>query len=285
MQLPYALLPFATRRTVATASLVCVHCSAGGGRGWAPLADRLEGRLDLVAPDLLGYGGAATWSRSPEPLSLADEVSHLERQIERRLGGRGGPFHLFGHSYGGAVAMHLAMRRPERVLSLVLYEPASFALLGGDPASDAAREIETVARAVQAEATTAPEAAAERFVDYWSGAGTWARTGTARREAIALRVGKVADEFEALFRDQTPPGRYQARLSMPVLLLGGTRSPRPVREVLDRLHELVPHAQRATIEGLGHMGPLEDPARLAELLGDWAERPRPPSTGCWGVAA
>ncbi len=76
---------------------------------------------------------------------------------------------------------------------------------------------------------------------------------------------KVHAEFEAAFADQVPASAYRA-LTLPVTLLGGTRSPLPVRQVLDVLEQQLPDCRRVTFPGLGHMGPVEDPARvLAEL--------------------
>lgn len=44
-----------------------------------------------------------------------------------------GPIHLVGHSYGGATALLAATRHPERVASLVLSDPAAFALASQAP--------------------------------------------------------------------------------------------------------------------------------------------------------
>lgn len=55
--------------------------------------------------------------------------------------------HLIGHSYGGAVSLHVALQRPERVRSLALYEPVLFAPLrddgGGDEPDDQAPLLAT----------------------------------------------------------------------------------------------------------------------------------------------
>jgi pimeloyl-ACP methyl ester carboxylesterase len=53
---------------------------------------------------------------------------------------------------------------------------------------------------------------------------------------------------------------------MPVLLLGGSLSPAPMAVVLDRLHALLPRADRLRLEGVGHMGPVQAPERLASLM-------------------
>jgi pimeloyl-ACP methyl ester carboxylesterase len=111
--------------------------------------------------------------------------------------------------------------------------------------------------------------AAARFVDYWSGDGTWRALDARHQQAIAVRMPKVQAEFEALFADRVPADVYRA-LAMPVHLLGGSRSPLPARQVLERLHTLLPHASRATLSGHGHMAPVSAPAAVAGLLPrDW----------------
>jgi pimeloyl-ACP methyl ester carboxylesterase len=76
---------------------------------------------------------------------------------------------------------------------------------------------------------------------------------------------KVHAEFEALFADRVPAAAYR-RLTMPVRLLGGSRSPLPARQVLDRLEANLPNVTRATLAGLGHMGPVEAPERILPVL-------------------
>jgi pimeloyl-ACP methyl ester carboxylesterase len=84
------------------------------GLAAAPLADA---GYDVAAPDLPGYGG------SPPVESDAYGVPALAELIGRladELGWR--RFVLVGHSWGGAIACHLAASRPEQVRALVLVD-------------------------------------------------------------------------------------------------------------------------------------------------------------------
>lgn len=240
--------------------LVCLHSSGSSGRQFDALAAALASRFEVVAPDLIGYGDRRRWP-SGTPASLDDEAQAIAPLLNIA------PVHLFGHSYGGAVALQIALRWPERVCSLTLYEPVRFALLAGAAATQAAGEsIVAVGRRIGLEVLSgAVDAAAERFVDYWSGEGAWARLGAPRRQAIAQRMTKVHAEFEALFADRVPAAAYRS-LSMPVRLIGGTRSPLPARQVLDRLDALLPNVHRVTLAGVGHMGPLEAPQRVVAAM-------------------
>ena len=241
--------------------LICLHCSASSGRQWAALAGALADELTVLTPDLLGYTEQTAWPAGA-PLSLDDEVGHLAPLITAQAG----RIHLLGHSYGGAVALQVALRWPDRIRSLTLYEPVRFRLLLDSPAmTPLAYEVIRLARSVQRMAGPAPADAAARFVDYWSGEGAWAKTSPARQQALGLRMTKVGAEFTAAIEDGAQEADY-ARLRMPVRLLGGDRSPAPVRVILERLAHLLPNAERVTLSGLGHMGPVQAPERIALAL-------------------
>lgn len=255
------------RQPAARPRLVCLHSSGSSGRQWQAIAAALAGRFDLHTPELLGYADSRRWGAGA-PVSLDDEAKALAPLLAVQ------PVHLFGHSYGGAVALQMALRWPERVASLTLYEPVRFALLFGHAATAAAGEsIVAVGRRIgMAVLSGRLEAAAEIFVDYWSGAGSWQRLTATRQRAIAERMPKVRAEFEALFADRIPPQAYRA-LTMPVHLIGGTRSPLPARQVLEVLHAQLPDGDRSVLDGLGHMGPVEAPQRVLEAFVSARARP------------
>ena len=232
------------------ATIICLHCSGSSGRQWAKLAADIAPGHAVHAPDLIGYG-------SNEPSGPAGEVT-LDAEaarIEAVMNAIRGPVVLVGHSYGAAVATRIALRRSDRIVGLALFEPVLFSLiLRGDDA--AGREILATGFAIRDEvrAGRVPQAAA-RFVDYWSGAGTWDAMDARRRDAVCLRMWKVAQEFGALFADALPLAAY-ARLTMPVLLLEGETTPAPPRAVTRSLLRVLPDATHVRVAGAGHMGPI-----------------------------
>ncbi|MCW5658521.1 MAG: alpha/beta fold hydrolase [Burkholderiaceae bacterium] len=257
MSNPVVSLPPRSRAGVER--LLCLHSSAGSGRQWEPIAHALRQRFEVMAPELLGYGGSARWSVGA-PVSLDAEAQALAPLLQR------GGAHLFGHSYGGAVALQMALRWPERIRSLTLYEPVRFALLRQPATREAAEAIVGVGRRIGMDVLSLrAAAAAQRFVDYWSGDGAWARLDARRQQALAARMPKVHAEFEALFADRVPPPAYAA-LTMPVQLLGGSRSPLPARQTLQTLAALLPQASCTVLQGLGHMAPVDAPASVLDAL-------------------
>ncbi|MES2956862.1 MAG: alpha/beta hydrolase [Pseudomonadota bacterium] len=249
-----------------TPTLLCLHCSASNGQQWKAYPALLPAPLRLLTPDLLGYGSAPAWPTGAS-LSLDTEAQRLAPLLDAGGANDGDEgVHLFGHSYGGAVALQLALRWPQRVRSLTLYEPVRFAALRDDRDPAPWRDIRAFGRMVGGLASIGHhEAAAACFIDYWSGQGAWARLPVTRQQAIAARMAKVGADFEALFDDAVPLAAYR-RLTMPVRLITGTTSPAPARRVAERLAQILPDATLVRLHGLGHMGPLEDPQRVAARL-------------------
>ncbi|WP_343599659.1 alpha/beta hydrolase [Mycobacterium sp.] len=96
--------------------LLAIHGLTGHGRRWERLAARHLPDVAVAAPDLIGHGRsswAAPWTIDANVAALA---SLLEDQPQ-------GPV-VVGHSFGGAVALHLAAAYPDRVAALVLLDPA-----------------------------------------------------------------------------------------------------------------------------------------------------------------
>jgi pimeloyl-ACP methyl ester carboxylesterase len=239
------------------ATVVCLHGSAGTPRQWRRLAERLAGRYRVVTPGLIGYTDGPAW-RAEQGLTLDQEAAWVERWLD----GAGDKVHLVGHSYGGAVALRVALRRPDRVRSLAFYEPALFKLLTGDALTEILAVRSRVQRHCQA---GEPAAAAQLFVDYWSGMGAWRRLPAVQQGGIAQRMSKVVAEFDAVFSDGTPVSRY-TRLTVPILFLSGALAPAPTARVARLVQNIFPSASRIELPGLGHMGPVTHPDVVNALV-------------------
>jgi pimeloyl-ACP methyl ester carboxylesterase len=248
-------------------TVVLLHSSASSARQWDALALSLAARFDVHAIDLHGHGTRAPWP-ADAPLSLADEAALIEPLFERSAG-----VHLVGHSYGGAVAIEAARRHPRAVKSLVVFEPVLFGLLLGDAASAVeARQVRALAAALHECLEQArSDAAAERFVDFWSGAGAWARLPAMRRAAVAQRMPSVVRHFDAVFAaaDPRPALAFEAP---PMLCLAGAHTVPATRRLAQLLQEALLQAEHATLPAMGHMGPLTHAAEVNTRITDFLLR-------------
>ncbi|PVY34296.1 alpha/beta fold hydrolase [Williamsia muralis] len=102
--------------------VLALHGVTGHGKRWADLAAALPDAR-IIAPDLLGHG-FSTWE---PPWSIDAHVAALADVVEAHASS---PVVLVGHSFGGALALHLSRLVPDHIRSLVLLDPA----IGLEPA-------------------------------------------------------------------------------------------------------------------------------------------------------
>jgi pimeloyl-ACP methyl ester carboxylesterase len=237
------------------ATVVCLHASGSSSRQWNGLVERIGRHARVVAPDFYGHGEAPTWNQA-RALTLRDEAS----RVMRVLTGSSRPIHLVGHSYGGAVALQIALELPERVASLTLYEPVPFAtLFAYNARNPAAVEVRNLAEGIdRALRNGSLEAAAERFVTYWSGGDAWRRLSGLQRTTIASRMPSIDRHFKALAADTTTLKDYE-RLRIPVLLMAGARTKASTRRLTELLAYGLSASEFEMFDGLDHMGPVTAP--------------------------
>jgi pimeloyl-ACP methyl ester carboxylesterase len=254
--------------------VVMLHSSLSSKSQWAALAERLASRFRVIALDLCGYGDNAV-SATGAPFTLDDEVQLVMDRLDH-LGEAHTRVHLVGHSYGGLVALRFAQCRIDRVASLSLYEPVAFRLLDDEDTAlvDVRRLAELVSRLA---AAGHRHAAAQVFVDFWSGDSSYASLPLPARASIVRRVDKLPLEFQAALSWPRGPEDLRAIVA-PTLLLGGNRSPAVVQRIHTVLTRTLPNRRSRSFDS-GHMGPITDAHRLnpwiEAFLDTCAERAAP----------
>ena len=241
-------------------AVVLLHSTASSSAQWTTTRAALSGRFAMAAVDLYGYGASDPWP-GHRAITLADEADAVARVASRFRA----PVHLVGHSYGGAVALKLALMGCP-LASLTLIEPVSLHLLRGERDTGLLREVQGLADAVTSAVRRGrPAVGLALFVDYWNGPGSWDGMGPERRDAVCRVADAVVRNFAAALDE---PARLAdcAALDVPTLLLAGGRSPRPTAHIAARLAATIPGADHRIVGEAGHMLPRTHPdAFLAEL--------------------
>lgn len=243
------------------AHVVLLHSSGSSGRQWAVLSDVLGKRYRTHAVDFYGHGATPAWSHG-RPLRLDDEAALVEPLLKAP-----GGVHLVGHSYGGAVALKIAAQFPQRVKSVTAYEPVLFRLLFDyRPRDRAASEVLITASSIRNRlARGDAEQAARRFVDFWSGDGSWDALPAPHRQLVAARIPAVVAHFHALFDDSLDRAAVSA-LPMPVFCLAGAKTRVATRRIGELLRYALPQAEHSLLDGMGHMGPVTHALDVAERI-------------------
>jgi pimeloyl-ACP methyl ester carboxylesterase len=177
-----------------------------------------------------------------------------------------GPRVVFGHSFGGLVAL-LAMLEGTPVDAAVLYEPIALAVL--DDANVRDRNARAWDRALVdhlAERIGAgdPEGGVRRFIEAYNEVA-WPSLPERARTAIIADAPAICDLTQVVHHLPLPMDRLRT-LATRTLVMSGTRSPLVTRRMAARLASLLPNAAASVVRDAGHMAPVLLPEAVAELV-------------------
>lgn len=252
-------------------TVVLLHSSQSNSGQWRGLIQSLAVKVQIIAVDLLGYGQAPSHEVASSTFRFSHEIDRIIAAINSYAAGQ--PIHLVGHSYGGALALKLAVEQPFPVASLAVFEPVAFHLLPSDSA--AAAEIKAVADNME---SWSAAQATEQFVDYWNDTGYFQALPEKIQRIMVAQADKVNADFSALMGESYSLADV-ARVQCPVLLLSGETSRLSAKTVAQLLQQALPQATALALP-VGHMGPVTAPQVVNPLLVDFlsAQLPAPVSS-------
>lgn len=241
--------------------VLLLHSAMSSKLQWYRLMRLLSGKYQAVAVDFYGYG-QSPFPTNQKTFCFDDEIRLIESLLQDVIR-PGEPFHLVGHSYGGSVALKFAYEFPGRVLSLSLFEPVAFHLL---PENDEVwPEVRHRYERVQEYIDKGENlAAAEFFIDYWNGAGTFAAYPVEAGGMFSRYARKLGLGYRALIGEPLTLEHYR-KIKAPVYLMVGNDSPHSSRRVAELLVDYLPNCRFDRVEG-GHMTPVSHPGRVNPLI-------------------
>ena len=98
--------------------------------------------------------------------------------------------------------------------------------------------------------------AAEKFADYWGGAGSWREMPLERRAAFAEALKPNFFEWDAIMNETTSADQWAIQLPHATLVVYDPDTVLPVREIAKILRESCHAWTYKEVRGAGHMAPL-----------------------------
>ena len=242
--------PIGYLRTGTGRPLVMVHGSPADHSTFAQLAPLLEQSVSPCLIDRRGRGmsgDAASYAHEREFEDAAAVVDSFDQGAD-----------LFGHSYGGVVALEAA-RLATKLRRLVLYEP----WIGRYP-DGFLDKIAAMADAGDSEGivTSVFKVADLSDADIEM---LRARPSWKKRLELALVTVREARAEDAYRFD---PNRF-ARIEVPTLLFLGDKSPPSMRATVEQIAEALPDARIEILPGQEHIAHVMAPDMVARATLDW----------------
>jgi pimeloyl-ACP methyl ester carboxylesterase len=261
----------------ATPDIVFIHATGFNARTYRSLLAPLGDRFHVLALDLRGHGlttlpprifGYTSWDRHRDDLIAV--LEHFSA-----------PVTLAGHSMGGMVSVLTAARRTDLVSGLALIDPvilptAAYAFAQLPFASVIQRHTMAIAKGAAKRRAHFPDRASA--VEAFTGRGIFK---TFPRDVIEDYVGDgliedgkggfilactPAYEAATFCAQRHDPWTALRRITDPVVLLRAERHSTITEACMHRIAALKPDARVATVEGAGHMIPMERPDRVRAAI-------------------
>lgn len=250
-------------------TLLVGHATGFHARVYDPMLERLDGyrRIsvdlrghgDSIAPDGLDY----SWESCTDDLLAVVEALDLNAE---------GPLFGFGHSMGAASLLMAEPRRPGTFAGLICYEPVIYP--PGVTDDDARLDVWVGRTRLRRNRFDSPEAAVTNYESKLpysmldpAALDAYVRHGFASRPDGGVEI-KCRPAVEAQLYLMGPHHRAWDTLTevrCPVTLMRGATIISGPAYWAEAIVGELPNVDFMEIEDLGHLGPMENPARVAEL--------------------
>jgi pimeloyl-ACP methyl ester carboxylesterase len=206
----------------------------------------LGGRLRCVTTSLLGYGGTDE-RRTARDADIAHEAEMVEAVIRRATG----RVHLVGHSFGGLVALAVALRGRVPLQSLAIAEAPAANLLRDAGEHRHYRAFRDMTDAYLASFRAGNADAIETMIDFYGGEGTFAAwPPRVRAYAVETTPVNVLD-WASVYGFRISKAAL-AGLDIPTLVLRGGESHPAVQRANELIATSIAGGALVTLRGAAH---------------------------------
>jgi pimeloyl-ACP methyl ester carboxylesterase len=231
---------------------------------WGAAADGLARIGRVIAYDRRGYarsGGEPVRSMRVHTADAAALLEHL----------RAAPAVVVGTSAGAAIAVDLAVRRPELVRVVVAHEfPWRFAR--HVPTSRQIAALLTVGSlALRGRHAAAAEVLLRATYIYPDGTSAWDAFPEEWRQVARTNARATLADFRSSIVSY-PSAAELAGITAPVVCSYGERSPMNIVGLVRALAAAIPTATTTRIDGAGHAAPFDATANFVGLVADAVAR-------------
>jgi pimeloyl-ACP methyl ester carboxylesterase len=242
--------------------LLLIHPSGATASTWGTVTEELTQIGRVIVYDRRGYarsGGAPVHSMSRHTFDAAALLQQMQTP----------PAVAVGISAGAAIAVDLAVRRPDLVRAVVAHEfPWRFThhLPAGSQIAALAKMGSLVSRGRHAEAV---EVLLHTAYSYRDGGTAWdAFPADWRRLARENARAALADFRSSIVA--YPSAAELATLAVPVVCSYGARSPNRMVGLVQSLASAIPTATTRRVERSGHAAAFDAPTNFVQLIAETA---------------
>jgi len=253
--------------------ILLIHPAGATASTWGAATEELARIGRVIAYDRRGYARSDGEPARSMSTHTADAAAMLEEL-------RAAPAVVVGTSAGAAIAVDLAVRRPDVVRSVVAHEfPWRYARHLPSVAQVAA--LARIAwRVLRGRHAAAAETLLRSAYAYRDGGSAWDAFPEEWRRIGRENARASLEDFRNSIGVR--PSRIElATVEVPVVCSYGARSPDGMARLVRALASAIPGAKTCRIDGAGHAAAFDATANFVQVIADAVgDRERSAATGC-----
>jgi pimeloyl-ACP methyl ester carboxylesterase len=254
MRTPYQGRNVEVREEGSGPAIVLVHGYPLDGDMWIPVSQILSKRFRVLRPDL----PARRDTPHPASPTIAEYASFIlsVAQSAKAAG-------IAGFSMGGYVVLHALAGNPDGIRAAALIDTRA------EPDDENARAARNAALFTARE--MGPAAVSDRMIPKLLSARALKNRALVESvRTITRRQNPNSLENDLLAMKSRPDSSgVLPRIGIPCLVISGTDDAISPPAVMKAMADAIPGARFVSIEGAGHLAPMEKPEEVAAALGDF----------------
>lgn len=210
--------------------IVFIHGSFANTSTWKYMVNALSGRYHCICIKQPGHGGAPAPDDFDDP-SVDTEVAIVE-QVLKHL--KLGPIHLVAHSFGGVVAVAVALSGRVPLRAMTLFEPVLTGILEMSERLEDAKAVDKFCDDYRSAIANQETYACRRVINFWGGEGQFEQMPEFIKEAMDPLTDYNARHWDLCQNTVYPVETYD-EFSVPTQLVCGDQSSPIVRSISECL--------------------------------------------------
>jgi pimeloyl-ACP methyl ester carboxylesterase len=249
-------------------TILLIHPAGATASTWGPATDELARIGRVIAYDRRGYarsGGEPVRSMSAHTADAAALLECLQVPPASAV--------VVGTSAGAAIAIDLAVRRPDLVRVVIAHEFPWRFTRHRPTASQVAALARIGSLALRGRPSDAAEVLLRSAYTYRDGGTAWDAFPEDWRQAGRENARAALADFRNSVAEY-PSRDDLATVEVPVVCSYGARSPNSMRGLVRLLASAIPSAETREIDGAGHAAAFDATANFVQLIADAINRER-----------
>jgi len=227
--------------------IVFIHGSYATTSTWKKMIEQLTANHHCISIKLPGHCG------TPDPEDFSSPTMNTEldilEQVITNLTDK--PIHLVGHSFGGVVALALALKGSVTLSQMTLFEPVAAWVLDCVEDDQASAVVQKFLVEYFHDVSINKPYACGQVIDFWGGKGAFESLPVFIKDSMEPLIANNVRHWNLCAAIDNKVSDLQ-NLLVPTRLVCGTKSNPVAHAISDHLNHNIPTSKKYNVEGASH---------------------------------